>query len=226
MAEILMRISSFHSTVLSSPTISLCRPLCATMQDFQRCKWRQYAPETWKISCVLVILADRRDGAEPCYRGISSSPCLSSGLVCWVPEETFPVLCYKAVRSPSTDKQSLQSLAAVSPSGENSGSCHCGDPSVLGLCGPPALFGGGHCGGLCSAIIRNRVCAVLLHLVISASPLIFCQLWQVFLVMLFWLCSSEVFCSVSVTNAVFAYWNISADLQLPQLFHSCHPVSW
>lgn len=26
---------------------------CATMQDFQRCKWRQYAPETWKISCVL-----------------------------------------------------------------------------------------------------------------------------------------------------------------------------
>lgn len=101
----------------------------------------------------------------------------------------FPVLCYKAVRSPSTDKQSLQSLAAVSPNGENSGSYHCGDPSVLGLCGPPALFGGGQCGGLCSAI-RNRVCMVLLNLVISASPLIFCQLLtglsgNAFLVMLF-----------------------------------------
>lgn len=89
-----------------------------------------------------MILADRRDGAELCCRGISSSPCFSSSLVCWVPEETFPVLCYKAVRSPSTEKQSLQSLAAVSPNGENSGSYHCGDPSVLGLCGPPALFGG------------------------------------------------------------------------------------
>lgn len=58
-------------------------------------------------------------------------------------------------------------------------------------------------------------------LVISASPLIFCHFWQVFLVMLFWLCSSEVFCSVSVANAILAYWNMSASLQLP----SCHPVS-
>lgn len=53
MAEILMRVYCFHSTVLSSPTISLCHPLCATMQDFKRWKWREYAPETCKIHCVL-----------------------------------------------------------------------------------------------------------------------------------------------------------------------------
>lgn len=53
MAEILMRVSSFHSPVLSPSTTSLCRPLCATMQDFKRCKQRQYAPETCKICCVL-----------------------------------------------------------------------------------------------------------------------------------------------------------------------------
>lgn len=99
-------------------------------------------------------------------------------------------------------------------------------PQFLGFVVLQHCLGGGQCGGLCSAIIRNRACMVLLNLVISASPLIFCQLWQVFLVMLFWLCSSEVFCSVSVANAVLAYWNISAGLQLPQLFHSCHPVSW
>lgn len=48
-----MRVSSFHSTVLSSPTTSLCHPLCATMQDFKRCKWKQYAPKRCKIRCVL-----------------------------------------------------------------------------------------------------------------------------------------------------------------------------
>lgn len=48
-----MWVSSFHSRVLSSPRTSLCHPLCATMQDFKRCKWRQYAPETCKIHCIL-----------------------------------------------------------------------------------------------------------------------------------------------------------------------------
>lgn len=114
-------------------------------------------------------------GQSYATEGISSSPHLSSSLVCWVPEETFSVFCYKAVRSASTDKQSLRSLAAVSPSGENTRSYHCGDPSVLGLCDPPTPFRGGQRGGLCSAIIRDCACVVLLILVISASPLIFRQ---------------------------------------------------
>lgn len=38
MAEILMRVSSFHSTVLSTPTTFSCHPVYATMQDFKMCK--------------------------------------------------------------------------------------------------------------------------------------------------------------------------------------------
>lgn len=42
--------------------------------------------------------------------------------------------------------------------------------------------------------------------------------------MLFWLWFSEVFCSVSLVTAVLAYY-VSAGLQLPQLFRSCHSLS-
>lgn len=174
MAQTLMRISCFHSTVLSSPTISSCRPLCATMQDFKRCKWRLYTPKTCKIHYVLGDSSRHKRWDRATLQTASLLPHVFS-LVCWVLEETFSLFYYRAVRSASTNKQSLQSLAAVSPSGEKSRSYHCEDPTVLGLCGPPASFGHRQCGGLCSATIRNRVCVVQLILVIFASPLIFHQ---------------------------------------------------
>lgn len=165
-------------------------------------------------------------GQSYAAEGISSPPHLSSSLVCWVPEETFSVFCYKSVRSqlPLTNK-ACRVWQLFLPVEKIPGPTTVETPQFLGFVVLQHSLGVVSVED-CVQPSSEIVCVVLLILVISASPLIFHQFWQVFLVMLFWLCSSEVFCSVSVANAILAYWNISAGLQLPQLFCSCHAVSW
>lgn len=137
-----------------------------------------------------VILADRRDGAELCYRGISSSPVfllvLSAG---FLKRRSLYFVTKLSDHLPLTNK-ACRVWQLFLPMEKILGPITVETPQFLGFVVLQHCLGGGQCGGLCSAIIRNCVCMVLLNLVISTSPLIFCQFLtglsgNAFLVMLF-----------------------------------------
>lgn len=96
-------------------------------------------------------------GARPVLQKVSLFPRIFSPVVCWVSTEMLSVFSYRAATSAPPTKFA-EFGSCFSQLEKNSRSYHCGHPSVLGLCGPPMLSGGGQCGGLCSAIIKNCVC--------------------------------------------------------------------